>query len=159
MAFNKREKMIGAIFIAVAALWLLTLRSGPGPAVSRAKQPAPANPAVSAKPDAEVISTDALRVLDKISLQTEGRQPAGEIGDPFRKFEAKDLMDRKILELAELKLKGIIVENGAYVALINDQILRRGDTVSGFRVAEIRSNEVVLVKGMEKHTLRLFEDQ
>ena len=164
MALNQREKIIGGIFGVLAVIWLMGSRPGTAPSAkvnavpAAPRVPIPENLLNAGKPAAETASTDALHVLDKVLLRSENKQSSGDLLDPFKKFEAKDLMDRKILELSELKLKGIIRENGTYVALINDQILHAGEVVSGFRIADIHANEVILIKGSEKHTLRLFEE-
>lgn len=158
---NKREKIIGVIFLIVAAVWALTVSSkGKGGPVS-VSPPAGFQNKDAAGPGPEAPGTatpDVQRILDKVSFKSNPGPAPAVVLDPFRKFEAKELMDRKILDLSELKLKGILFEGEVPVALINDQILRQGEIVSGFKVIEIRKNEVVLSRGLEKYTLRLFEE-
>ena len=43
------------------------------------------------------------------------------------------------------------------VALVNDEVLKVGDAIAGFKVEAINQNEVVLLRGIERRVLRLFE--
>lgn len=97
------------------------------------------------------------RAIDAVNKRIESSGEKQQAANPFRKFELRDLMDRKTLEFSELKLIGIVESGGVPTALINDRILRTGDEISGFQVTEIRSSEVILVRGLEKYTLRLSD--
>ena len=54
----------------------------------------------------------------------------------------------------QLVLNGIVLSEEGNIALINDQILKVGDTVEGARVEEIFGNQVVLSSKAQKITLK-----
>ena len=155
---NKREKIIGVALLIVGLIWFMTIRAQ---TVSGKKAPANLGPQEEAAPAGSgdvLAAADMNHILEKISWRFHEARTSNEILDPFQKFDAKDFMDKRALDLSELKLKGILFERGLPVALINDQILRPGDMIAGFEVTEIQDNEVILKRGLEKHTLRLFEE-
>ena len=78
-----------------------------------------------------------------------------EFKDPFEKLDPKLVLDMTAVDFTELELSGIIWEEKDPVTLINDQILRKGDMISGFKIYTIRRNEVVLIKGLERYILKL----
>ena len=101
---------------------------------------------------------DLKNMTEQLQLGSE-KVDMDSINDPFRKMQPKEAMKSASFEFADLTLAGIILEEDKEpVALINDQILRVGDEFSGFKVEVIRDNEVLMTKGMEKHTLKLFRD-
>ena len=55
-------------------------------------------------------------------------------------------------------LKGIVWDpEGGAVAIINDEILKQGDEISGFKIKKIKRNEVILLKGEKEINLFLRE--
>lgn len=158
---SKREKVIGIILLALAVLCAFVFfsrQSRPPAATGKFLQDLVKDaPPQTAGP--ETLSNQGLkRMIEKVFLKFKSNEPAGDIVDPFKKFDAKDLMDRNVLQFSELKLIGIVLDKEVPAALINDQILYPGDQISGFKVVEIHTNEVVLTRGLEKYILKLFEE-
>lgn len=75
--------------------------------------------------------------------------------DPFAPLDPRAVLDTTVMDFTQLQLSGIIWEEEQPIALINDKILNRGDMISGFKIFEIRKNEVVLIKGLERYILKL----
>jgi hypothetical protein len=61
------------------------------------------------------------------------------------------------VSLASLKLKGVVAGGRSPLALINDQFVRTGDSVDGYRVVRIDKKEVLLDSGIETFRLELKE--
>lgn len=157
---SQREKFIGIILLALAVVCVFVFSSrhlpvsvSGGKTVQELK-----NGVATTKTPAQDSKDDFKRMVDKVMLQNQPKQ-ASEPSDPFRKFELRDLVEGNILEFSELKLIGIVMDEEITAALINDEILYVGDEISGFKVTEIRANEVFLTRGLEKYTLKLFEEQ
>ncbi len=156
---SQREKTIAVILISVAILWGMTSWSRtasfkkPGAQTDETHN----NP-VSLLHSEESQSQELKRILEQLELRSRPQMQTQEITDPFRKFDQKELLDKTVLEFSELVLSGVMMENSQPIALINDQILKEGDKISGFEVKEIRPNEVVLIRGLEKYTLKLFTE-
>ena len=89
-------------------------------------------------------------LMEKIRLRSQKIIPIS-IRDPFKKLDLKDV----VLDFSDLTLVGIMTEKEEQRALINDQILKVGDTISGFNIIEIKENSVVLSKGLERYVLNL----
>ena len=64
------------------------------------------------------------------------------------------------LDITGLNLRGIIYAGKESVAIVNDQVLKVGDAVGEYVIAEIRRKEVVLEKqdASEQFTLKLEEE-
>jgi hypothetical protein len=59
------------------------------------------------------------------------------------------------VSVASLKLRGVVMGGGKPVALINDEFLRLGDTISEYQVIRIDEKEVLLDSGIEIFRLRI----
>jgi type II secretory pathway component PulC len=56
-------------------------------------------------------------------------------------------------------LQTILISEDRQAAIISDRLMLVGDTISGYRLSEIRADEVILRKGKSaRRTLRLFPD-
>ena len=54
-----------------------------------------------------------------------------------------------------LELRGIVLGKGGYYTIINDKILEVGDSIGGYSIISIESDEVLLVSGKRKVVLDL----
>jgi len=163
---SKREKVIAVITALVFLFWLRHItspapkkRSSPAKATTRART---APQAISVKSDAakqeSVPDFDWQSVVDGFNRKIEEADiPLSR--DPFDKLDYRSVFTSTALEFSELSLSGIIWEESAPLALINNQILAPGEMISGFKVQEIRQNEVILIKGTEKFIMRLYNLQ
>ena len=61
------------------------------------------------------------------------------------------------LDITELTLKGIIYSQGNSLAIINEEMLKEGDTVGEYVVLKIEEKKVFLKKGNKEFTLKLEE--
>lgn len=60
---------------------------------------------------------------------------------------------------SKMVLQTVLIGEDRQSAVISGRLMSVGDTISGFRLSEIRAGEVVLLKGRSKtRTLRLFPD-
>lgn len=60
---------------------------------------------------------------------------------------------------SKMVLQTILIAEDRQSAVISGRLMSVGDSISGYRLSEIRAGEVVLVKGKSKtRTLRLFPD-
>ena len=60
---------------------------------------------------------------------------------------------------SKMVLQTILIAENRQTAVISGRVMSVGDTISGFRLSEIRASEVVLLKGRsETRTLRLYPD-
>lgn len=60
---------------------------------------------------------------------------------------------------SKMVLQTILIAEDRQTAVISGRLMFVGDTISGFKLSEIRAGEVVLLKGRrETRTLRLFPD-
>lgn len=57
-----------------------------------------------------------------------------------------------------LTLRGTIVGSGKPIAIINDQLLRQGDQIGGFRVVKIGKKEVLLRSANDQLELKLTDN-
>ena len=55
-------------------------------------------------------------------------------------------------------LQTVLISEDRRVAVISGRLMSVGDTISGFRLTEIREGEVVMKKRSKTRTLRLFPD-
>jgi hypothetical protein len=82
--------------------------------------------------------------------------------DPFSPLISKNgliLIPREI-DISGLNLRGIIYSPKGSLAIINEEVLRTGDTIGDYSILEINEREVILRKGdgNEGFTLRLEEE-
>ena len=61
------------------------------------------------------------------------------------------------LDFTGLSLKGIIYSEKGAIAIINDEVLKEGDSIGEYTVIKIEEKSVVLKKGNEGFTLKLEE--
>jgi hypothetical protein len=86
-------------------------------------------------------------------------QPGGRSnGDPFQKFDLQQVEGGGLPEISNMVLTGIIIEEQGPTALINEKIVKIGDSIGEYQVGDIKQNEVILKKGTEKYILRLFKE-
>ncbi len=163
---SKREKIIAIITGVVFLFWLRHVTTGSTSKKPVAAQPEPekkhAPRKISRRSKAEkkepVPDFDWQSVVDNAHFKVEeADMPITR--DPFEKLDYRSVFSSTALEFSELTLSGIIWEESAPLALINNQILGQGEMISGFKVDEIRKNEVVLIKGTEKFIMRLYSQQ
>jgi len=79
--------------------------------------------------------------------------------DPFSPLVSKSgvvLMPRGIGFIG-LDLKGIIYSDKGAVAIINDEVLRDGDSIGDYTIVQIEEKRVILEKGNEGFILKLEE--
>lgn len=75
---------------------------------------------------------------------------------PSKKETPKDIREKKESPPDEgLSLSAIIYSKDKAVAIINDRILRRGDSIGGYMITEITKDRVVLSMKGEKMVLRV----
>ncbi len=94
-------------------------------------------------------------ISERIVEQIKARAQEVEISlvrDPFEKLQPKT----SGLVISDLVFSGVIWDKERPLALINDQVLGKGDTISGFEIEDIRADEVILIKGKLRHILRLY---
>jgi len=156
---SKREKIIGitmAVMIAIAAFLYLSDSKSKGKVTSKSKGKTASNlkksKAVtsSKKGEAEAGDSWSLKeIADQISMRNQ-EEELDLIRDPF------EALKPNITELSfsDLILSGVHWEDEKPVAIINNQILNKGDEISGFLVDEIRFDEVILIKDKRWHILK-----
>lgn len=79
--------------------------------------------------------------------------------DPFSPLVSKSgliLIPREI-DITDLVFRGIIYSQEEPIAIINDQVLKKGDSIGKYTILEIKEKEVLLKKGNEGFTLKLEE--
>ncbi len=78
--------------------------------------------------------------------------------DPFRDMTKKIVRrttPKPRAVLPTFRLEAISYRDGNSIALINDRILKKGDTISGYRVMDIASDRVVLSDSKNRIVLKL----
>jgi hypothetical protein len=89
---------------------------------------------------------------------------AQELRDPTRPdagvpAKAPRSVTKKSKPQSKMVLQTILIAEDRQSAVISGRLMTVGDTISGFRLSEIRAGEVVLRNGRSKtRTLRLFPD-
>ncbi len=89
---------------------------------------------------------------------------AQQLRDPTRphsvvRDKAPSPKAKKSTPRSKMVLQSILIAEDRQSAVISGQLVSVGDTISGFRVSEIRIDEVVLRKGKNKtRVLQLFPD-
>jgi len=104
----------------------------------------------------EEVSVD-IESQDKLSLLKQTQEKLEEVdwtNDPFAVGEGS-LFSKG---LSSFKVTGIVLDpNGAH-AVINDEVLKVGDELAGWKVMEILPNKVILKRGNEEVNLTLWEE-
>lgn len=59
-------------------------------------------------------------------------------------------------DVRELVLSGIAVDEVGRIAIVNDRIVREGDTISGVKIIEIKEDSIIVEKEGKSYTLRLY---
>ena len=153
---SKREKIIAivmSVFIAITMIMYLPKgksrsKSSRGGNQSKVSSNAPTAPSNDANAVTEV-NFDWRALDEKLKFSLQDKEPS--LGnDPFEKLEPK-LTE---LSYSDLILSGIEYLDGVNaVAVINGQVLQKGDSLSGFVVTDIQPNQVHLSKGDQKYIL------
>jgi hypothetical protein len=100
---------------------------------------------------------DYQKILNLLRL-TQAQEAIRSHGDPFQKLDSPQVEVGVSADISTLVVSGIIIEKDGPTALINEKILRIGDSIGEYQVEDIKQNEVILKRGMEKFVLRLFKD-
>jgi len=79
--------------------------------------------------------------------------------DPFLSPLIKGVPEEGVPKVRALILTGIIRDEKGAQAIIGDYIVNVGDIINGKRVVSIKKNKVVLIKGKERETLELLEEE
>jgi len=142
----KKEKIELIVILVAGLVFAVVLVSNLS---KTAKKAPPKPPPIAFAPVAETAApADKADTTEKKDL-TWGRDPFG-LPKPQKTGEGQKT------PAAGLNLGGIIWDEKKPCAIINDEILARGDTIGGFKVVEISRNKVVLDNGTEKLTLELW---
>ncbi len=81
--------------------------------------------------------------------------------DPFAPLISKNgtiLISRKV-SLGGLVIKGIIYSEESSVAIINDLVLKKGESIGEYTVLEIEEKKVILKNADKKFILNLEEEE
>ena len=146
---KKREIIITLILVAILVVVVLSrLRKKPSLdriaklASSRTENPSSSLPAKPVKANKDIIDSQIKRT----------KLPWGR--DPFSLANSK-----KVHKGRDLSLKGVSLdENGKGYAFINDEIVTVGDTISGYKVIEVKRDKVLLRKGEGSFYLGMPEE-
>jgi len=156
---TKREQNLGIVIFALAMVWFVAMVSSP-PKKGTAKRPVAVKtaPAASQAQGTQNQVSEEIRFLVEQLVLNSNTPDEKEILDPFRRLDKKESGEKSSLELSDLVLSGIMTENSGDVVIINDQLYKEGEQIAEFRIEEIHSNEVILSRGIEKYSIRLFTD-
>ena len=80
--------------------------------------------------------------------------------DPFSPLVSKSgvLLIPREMDLGGLTLKGILYSKGSPVAIINDEVVERGENIGDYLVFEIEEKRVILKKDDQEFILKLEEE-
>ncbi len=81
--------------------------------------------------------------------------------DPFSPLVSKNgtLIIPREIDLGRLVVKGIIYSKESPVAIINDEVVERGEKIGDYLVLEIEEKRIILKKGDKEFILKLEEDE
>lgn len=114
-------------------------------------KPDTSKPEVSIKPDTTKLAVSKIRQTEP-TLEEKTKEEVITWGsDPF----VRDWV--LATEIRDLKLKAVTISGVKAYALINDQILERGEAIMGKRIIEIEKEKVILEQGGRQFTLFLGE--
>jgi len=154
---SRREKIIGIIMVAIFLVWgskfLLGKNKKPKVSIVSSKVEKAIQQVQGVKKE-EDPSFDVDALIENIRLDVE-EENIDFVRDPFEKVVVKPTGGPS-LSYSDLVLTGIMWEENNAVVVINDQILKEGDMILGFRIASIAKGEVLLTKGNQRYVLRLF---
>lgn len=159
---SKREKMIGMfmiVMIGVSAVLYLSGGKKKGavlPAVenSAGTSATPAKAAGAGAADtAESPEAFNLKEVAEIIALYHAESDITLDRDPFQEL----VPNVTELSFSDLVLEGVHWEIEEPVAIINQQILKEGDEISGFVVDEIKEDEVILFKDKRWHILKFTQ--
>jgi hypothetical protein len=77
----------------------------------------------------------------------------------LKKEKVSKRQTEKPKPLPPLRLKGTIVEGDRAIAIVNDQYLRIGDLIHGFKVVRISKNGVLLDSGRRQLALEMLKNE
>ncbi|MFH1504156.1 MAG: hypothetical protein ABIH08_02035 [Candidatus Omnitrophota bacterium] len=80
--------------------------------------------------------------------------------DPFSPLVSKGgmILIAEEMEISGLALDGIIYSQGESLTVINNEILKEGDSLGEYRVIKIKEREVILRTDKEEFILKLEEE-
>jgi len=98
--------------------------------------------------------------LTSVSAQETGYAFKPTDRNPFSPLISKSgvLLISREIDLGGLNLRGVIYSEKDPVAIINDEVVERGDSISGYLVLEIERKKVILKKGDQEFILKLEEE-
>jgi hypothetical protein len=114
-------------------------------------KPDTSKPEVSLKPDTTKLAVSKLKQIEPTPEEKPKEQVITWGTDPF----VRDWV--LATEIRDLKLKAVTISGVKAYALINDQILERGEAIMGKRIIEIEKDKVILEQGGRQFTLFLGE--
>lgn len=135
--------------IIMAALILIGASIWAYPVLKKISAPKP-------KIEEYTIIEDTAKAEDFFKLQErlEEKRPAFSFSrDPFQ-LQPKEIITEFTVE--GLKLSGIATDEKGKLAIINDEIVREGDTIFNIKVLEITEDKVIVEKEGKEYTLKFF---
>jgi len=114
-------------------------------------RPDTGKPEVSIKPDTTKLTVSKIQPTEPTPEEKPKEQVITWGTDPF----VRDWV--LATEIRDLKLKAVTISGVKAYALINDQILERGEAIMGKRIMEIEKDKVILEQGGRQFTLFLGE--
>lgn len=81
--------------------------------------------------------------------------------DPFSPLVSKSgvLLIPREIDLGGLAIKGIVYFKESPVAIINDELVEKGESIGDYLVLEIEEKRVILKKGDQEFILKLEEEE
>ncbi|HAU36609.1 MAG TPA: hypothetical protein DCX07_02690 [Phycisphaerales bacterium] len=183
-AVSKGNLMLLGLFISgLVAVYLMSLRTGPQEATAEQqtaqKQVDLALAQFLATPASNAQRNLAASVVDNFYSDTRQRQiPRDQLrSNPFEYRapasrqvavaataddapppEPKDLAQEQAMEaVRQLTLQSVLVGSHGATAMVSNNLLTEGQTISGWKVEKIRPDEVVLTWKNQKHVLRISQ--
>jgi hypothetical protein len=149
---TKEQKQIAGILVMLPVLALVVLSS-----MNRKKAKGPIaqfqEPLIGV--DAEVKVSSVLPAADSKTLETQKKRAEAPWGrDPFSSDTYKSGQAS-----SELKLQGVSYrKDNIGFAFINNEIVKKGDTIGGYEVEEVLKDRVLLRKGSQSFYLTFPEE-
>jgi hypothetical protein len=149
---QKQLIIIGFLLIIFLAVLINAIASA-----NKKKLPAPAPAPAVEVPSAE---EPALGSAKGQAIQAEGVSSAAKKASADETWGRDPFGDTTKHEIAvfEFKLQGITYANGTGFAFINNDIVKKGDRLGDYTVAEIYKDKVLLKKGEQEQYLRFPEE-
>ena len=81
--------------------------------------------------------------------------------DPFSPLVGKNglILIQREIDIGGLNIRGIIYSKDSSVAIINDEVVKKGETIGGYIILKIEEKKVILKKGSEEFILKLEEEE